>query len=282
MAKIAAVLRLSRPSLAQHFPLPPPSSTSQFDEKRALDLPNVIPENSFLKPILLPGSERVITRVKMAAEMQAPSGTVPLDIAPPDEDIAEKQTALGGSLQKIVRFDLREEGTHVLAVSLSYSENTMSKDNSASSGRVRTFRKLYQFVSQPCLSVRTKISDFPPTPAVGTAASCYALEAQLENVADGSITLEQVQFNPKRPFRSTSLNWDFGKSDLTAVEAPVLVPRDVVQVAFMIEQEAGGSGNAQKEMRDGRIVLGQLSMRWRTAMGDEGILNTGWLMTKKT
>ena len=190
---------------------------------------------------------------------------------------------VGGSLQKIVRFDLREEGNHVLAVSLSYSENTMSKDNSASSGRVRTFRKLYQFVSQPCLSVRTKISDFPPTAATGKTTSRYALEAQLENMADGSIILEQVQFNSKRPFRSTSLNWDIGgRSDMTEVEAPVLVPRDVVQVAFMIEQEAESSGNVQKEVKDGRVVLGQLSMQWRTAMGDEGILNTGWLMTKKT
>ena len=218
----------------------------------------------------------------MAAEMQAPSGTIPLDIVPSDEDITEKQMGPGGSLQKIVRFDLREEGNHVLAVSLSYSENTMSKDNSASSGRVRTFRKLYQFIAQPCLSVRTKVSDFLPVSATDKAASRYALEAQLENMADGPISLEQVHFNPKRPFRSTSLNWDFGGSDTTEVEAPVLVPRDVIQVAFLIEQEAGGNENDQMEMKDGRVVLGQLSMQWRTAMGDEGILNTGWLMTKKS
>ena len=68
---------------------------------------------------------------------------------------------------------------------------------------------------------------------------------------------------------------------MTEIEAPVLVPRDVIQVAFLIEQQVAGGKEAQREMKDGRIVLGQLSMQWRTAMGDAGILNTGWLMTKK-
>ncbi|KFZ07264.1 hypothetical protein V502_09874, partial [Pseudogymnoascus sp. VKM F-4520 (FW-2644)] len=75
--------------------------------------------------------------------------------------------APAASLQGIITCHLREEGPHVLAVTVSYSETT------ATSGRVRSFRKLYQFVARPALVVRTKI---------GTVDGGWALEAQLENV----------------------------------------------------------------------------------------------------
>ena len=236
---------------------------------------------------LLEGIERVITGVKIGAEMQTPSGTVPLDLTPLDGDTTKHQLEPGQSSQKIVRFDLREEGNHVLAVSLSYSETTISKDKSASSGRVRTFRKLYQFAAQPCLSVRTKVSEFSTTvPSTSKDASGrparFALEAHLENVADGSIMLEKVSFVTKASFRSTSLNWDANNQDGEWNGPPYLIPRDVMQVAFLLEEQTQDKVElSAKEVKDGRTVLGQLSIQWRTAMGDLGYLTTGWLMTKK-
>lgn len=190
-------------------------------------------------------------------------------------------------MQKTVRFELREEGNHVLAVSLSYSETTMSNEHSASSGRVRTFRKLYQFIAQPCLSVRTKVSEIQPKDVKGTKSSVsnqrFALEAQLENMADGPITLEEVAFRPKSPFRSTSINWDVAPSDLEHVDAPTLTPRDVSQVAFLVEQahDQYGTNSLRESTKDGRAILGQLNIRWRTAMGDMGFLSTGWLMARR-
>lgn len=229
-------------------------------------------------------AERIITSVQIAAEMQAPSGTVPLDLTPYDDETTKNQTERGESLQKIINFDLREEGNYILAVNLSYTETTMSKGRPASSGRVRTFRKLYKFLTQTCIRVRTKVSDFPPTIVDGTAHTYnitrFALEAQLENMAEGSVTLEHIQFDPKQPFRSTSLNWDLENSDTMDAEMPVVAPRDVVQVAFLIEYQTDDSDGTQLETRDGRIVLGHLSMQWRTAFGDQGFLDTGWLMTK--
>lgn len=74
----------------------------------------------------------------------------------------------------------------------------MGTDYQASSGRVRTFRKLYQFVAQPCLSVRTKASELPSVevenkslgPYGRTKLLRYALEAQLENVGDSAVVLK--------------------------------------------------------------------------------------------
>ena len=236
---------------------------------------------------LLEGAERVITGVKIGAEMQTPSGTVPLDLTPAEEEHIKNVLEPGESSQKILRFDLREEGNHVLAVSLSYSETTMSKEKSASSGRVRTFRKLYQFAAQPCLSVRTKVSEFPISGLngeknVSPEPTRFALEAQLENMADGPIMLEKVTFNTKGPFQATSLNWDASAPDAERNESPDLIPRDVLQVAFLIEEQKQGVGPLpQREVKDGRTALGQLNIHWRTAMGGSGFLTTGWLMTKK-
>jgi trafficking protein particle complex subunit 13 len=99
---------------------------------------------------------KIIGSVKIKAEMQTPSQTVALELmvnkldSPKDgQDGLDK----GESLLKVVRFDLKEEGNHVLAVSVTYTE-TSSVPQEADSGvqpgggRFRTFRKLYQFIAQ--------------------------------------------------------------------------------------------------------------------------------------
>ncbi|PGH02110.1 hypothetical protein GX51_04813 [Blastomyces parvus] len=241
--------------------------------------------------------------------MQTPSQVVSLELSPTGEDSQPGGLEKAQSLQKIVRFDLKEEGNHVLAVSVSYTETTLAQRDQetapgggggggggatqAASGRVRTFRKLYQFIAQPCLSVRTKATELAPLevdnralgPYGKTRLLRYALEAQLENVGDGAISLGSTTLNPKPPFKSKSLNWDFERSDSPRAGPPTLNPRDVLQVAFLVEQEQGqqeGLEGLQKDIsRDGRTILGQLSIEWRGSMGDRGFLTTGNLMTKR-
>lgn len=297
------VLRLSRPSLSQRFPLPRQDKSSSFyiDSETALDHTSGGTDEQFLfSPVLtlppafgsayvgetfsctlcanneLPAdAERQITSIKIQAEMQAPSGTTSLETAPSDEGLSKFAMEPGGSLQKIVRFDLREEGSHTLAVNLSYSETTISREQSASSGRIRTFRKLYQFVCRPCLNVRTKVSNLPGISQ--SQMERFVVEVQLDNMADSSITLKNASFNPKSAFRTTSLNWDvLEKQD---AGCPIMAPRDVLQIAFLVEQQDDSS---RKEVtKDGRTILGQLGIQWRTAMGDSGFLTTGWLATKR-
>ena len=224
-------------------------------------------------------SERQVTSVRVGAEMQAPSGTTTLEITPSHQEAAKVNP--GESLQKIVRFELREEGNHTLAVNLSYSETKISKDQSASSGRVRTFRKLYQFLARPCLGVRTKVSNLPPGDSDVTLsqAARYVLEAQLENLADDTITLESATFNSKPAFQHTSLNWDTDNSDNQHHGKPSMAPRDVLQIAFQVEQQK--EGPSKEVTKDGRTLLGNLDIQWMTIMGDRGFLSTSWLTTKK-
>ena len=224
-------------------------------------------------------SERQVTSIRIDAEMQAPSGSTALEASPLDKEAVVVNP--GESLQKIVRFELREEGNHTLAVNLSYVETTISTDKPASSGRTRTFRKLYQFVARPCLGVRTKVSHL-----IGNSnddesqPARYVLEAQLENYADGIITLEAATLNPKPTFKCTSLNWDARTPDMPHSEKPMMAPRDILQIAFLLLEQRK-DGPDKEVTRDGRTLLGNLDIQWVTVMGDRGFLSTGWLTTKR-
>ncbi|KAF9885336.1 hypothetical protein FE257_013053 [Aspergillus nanangensis] len=312
------VLRLSRPSLSYQNPLP--SANTKISNKASLSYPSdhiddrfTLTPNLTLPPSFgsayvgetfactlsanneLPEDEtsRVVTSVRIVAEMQTPSQVASLSLEPADDTAAKDGLQKGHSLQKIVRFDLKEEGNHILAVSVSYTETLIGSDSQAASGRVRTFRKLYQFVAQPCLSVRTKSSELTPLEVENKSLGPYgksrllrfALEAQLENVGDGTVVVQQTKLNPKPPFKAVSLNWEVKRTDQPDSQPPTLNPRDVLQVAFLVEQEEGqqdGVEALQKDLkREGRAVLGQLSIEWRGAMGDKGYLTTGNLMTRR-
>lgn len=174
-----------------------------------------------------------MTSVRIVAEMQTPSSVAPLDLEPSDDSAHSNGLQIGESLQKIVRYDLKEEGNHILAVSVSYSETRIGQDSQAASGRVRTFRKLYQFVAQPCLSVRTKASELPPLevnnkslgPYGKTRLVRFALEAQLENVGDGAVVVKVS--NPSGI--NMHFNWE-AKFWLTHATANTIEPQTTVQI----------------------------------------------------
>ncbi|KAI9815020.1 MAG: hypothetical protein M1827_002863 [Pycnora praestabilis] len=304
------VLRLSRPSLAIQHPLPRAHS-SRICTNAALSYPASNSDDQFiLSPLLtLPpafGSAyvgetfsctlcannefpekndgRLVNAVRISAEMQTPSQTIPLDLTPAGAEPAESSLSPGQSLQKIVRFDLKEEGSHTLSVVTRYSETLMSTKegsstrNEAAGGRVRTFRKLYQFIAQPCLAVRTKLTPLScnamSSPSQGSSNMNYALEAQLENVGESVLLLQGVTMNTTTQFKSTSLNWDGPVADKNKYQSPILNPHDVMQVAFLVKMSEVEDGEVVDDniASDGR--LGQVSIEWRSAMGDRGYLTT--------
>ncbi|KAL2073191.1 hypothetical protein VTL71DRAFT_10515 [Oculimacula yallundae] len=339
------VLRLSRPSLSIQHPLPTPSpspsptpsqSHSNPHPSASLAYPSTTTDPFILSPLLtlppafgsayvgetfsctlcanneiLPGSSaaaKVITNVRIEAEMKIPSSGVPLSLvlgpesSPTDEienskEKSESETdpekdtdkdqdgvdlAPGKSLQKIVNFDLKEEGSHVLAVTVTYSETTPT------SGRIRTFRKLYQFVCKGCMVVRTKTGALPSSSSATRSGDKekdqekekvkvkesrrWALEAQLENCGEEIITLDMVVLETTEGFKSQGLNWEVvGHGE--EMERPVLMPGDVQQVCFLVEEVIGDED--VPEPVDGRLVFGILSLGWRGAMGNRGFLSTG-------
>ncbi|KAH8730167.1 hypothetical protein GQ44DRAFT_607141 [Phaeosphaeriaceae sp. PMI808] len=299
------VLRLSRPSLATQYPLPnsqdlgisPKASLAyplqgdkndQFLLSPVLNLPEAFGSayvgetfsctlcaNNELDPS---DTTKAASGVRIQGDMQTPSNPAgsPLDLTGSLQDSeATESPGPAESLQRVLRFELKEEGNHVLAVTVTYTETALG-EGKAASGRVRTFRKLYQFVAQQLLSVRTKAGDItrqggPPR---------YLLEAQLENMGESVVCLEAVNVNPKPPLKSTSLNWDTQPPGTQNHSAPILGPRDVVQVAFILDLQLGteeAENDALNSTTDNKRLLGQLAIQWRGALGDRGSLSTGWL-----
>ncbi|KAL5346146.1 hypothetical protein ACLOAV_009179 [Pseudogymnoascus australis] len=205
----------------------------------------------------LPTDAPRVHSVKIEAEMKTPSLTTSLPVSfassstpsSPDSDTVS-QTALpptdlapSASQQGIITCHLREEGPHVLAVTVSYTETT------ATSGRVRSFRKLYQFVARPALVVRTKI---------GTVDGGWALEAQLENVGEEALVLEGVRLDTKSWFRARSLEslWDGEKGE----KGKAVVGRGgVQQVCFVVEKV----GEPDEIGEGGKVFMGVLNISWR-------------------
>lgn len=291
------VLRLSRPTLATQTPLPETSLGNGLDisPNASLAYPSSDDSSAFpLTPLLtLPaafgaayvgetfactlcvnnevqeGDSRSVSGVKIVAELQTPSnkaGTT-LDLRSEDGAVdVPEEVAPGATLQRTLRHELKEEGPHVLAVTVTYTETLRSSEGGASGGRARSFRKLYQFVSQQLIAVRSKVTQRKRMEKdVGRQ---WILEAQLENVGEASAVLEKVWLKERDGISYKALNGADGR------DATVLKPQDVEQVMFLLEEQERPEDIAK------RVPLSQLNVDWRNAMGERGSLTTGWLASK--
>lgn len=223
-----------------------------------------------------------IRDVRIEAEMKTPGSAAVQKLTLGPQGVHEgeagkadcKDLEPGQTLQRIVNFDLKEEGNHVLAVTVSYYEATET------SGRTRTFRKLYQFICKGSLIVRTKVGPLPPSAkkvggksqpqeGQGVADRRWIMEAQLENCSEDVMQLQRVVLDLETGLRYRDANWKVSGS-----AKPVLHPGEVEQVCFVVEED--GKGVAAEEA-GGRVVFGVLGIGWRTEMGNRGYLSTGKL-----
>ena len=219
---------------------------------------------------LPPSSSVAIRNVQISAELQAPGGATPLELSGQAAATAEAVSS-GETVQSIVRHDLREDGPHVLAVTVTYAEVDPGQEEE----RRRTFRKLYQFVAQPAVGVRTKISEVKRK---ASRARMFVLEAQLENLTETTVMLDTVTLNLAQGL-ARNTNWEAGlseKDDGASSTKPVLAPQDVMQVAFVLDQIDGKELDEKRE----RVLLAQVHIDWRGPMGEKGELTTGWLGCK--
>ena len=300
------VLRLSRPSLATQTPLPTTSFGSNLDIPAQASQAYPSAEHSSTSPLTplltlpasfgaayvgetfactlcvnnelsLPDTGKSITAVRIAAELQTPSNTtgIPLELA---TAFAEEEGEAGGvfppaaTLQKTLSHDLKEAGAHVLAVTISYTE-TSREGEVASGGRARSFRKLYQFVAQPVLAVRSKVSSLGMSKENGRK---WMLEAQLENVGEERVVVEKVCLNG-----GSGIEWsggvgreEEGGGSASQGKAIVLKPRNVEQVMFVVRDRGWTTPGG------GAKALAQVDIDWTSAMGEKGKLMTCWLSAR--
>ncbi|KAB5585355.1 hypothetical protein GE09DRAFT_1166228 [Coniochaeta sp. 2T2.1] len=211
--------------------------------------------------------KKTIRDVRIEAEMKTPgsAATITLDLVGAEGGVDGADLQPGQTLQRVVNFDLKEEGNHVLAVTVSYYEAT------ATSGRTRTFRKLYQFICKSSLIVRTKPGVLPRGREGGRR---WVLEAQLENCGEDIVQLERVVLDLEPGLSYVDCNWE-----ATGGKRPVLHAGEVEQVCFVIE-EGAVDGRGVDESKEGKVVFGVLGIGWRGEMGNRGFLSTGKLGTR--
>lgn len=230
----------------------------------------------------------VVSGVKIVAELQTPTRNQAGDggIALPLEGAAsthedEGEGGEGGgvkikpgeTLQRTLRHELKDEGQYVLAVTVSYTEETLLPQHGGTvvGSRTRSFRKLYQFISQQLVAVRSKVTERKKKDT--TAAREWVLEAQLENVADGGagIVLEKVWL------KESEEDGVVAKA-MMDVGGTVLKPGDIEQIMFLVKEDK--KENAEDVDLSMKVRLGQLNIDWRSAMGEKGSLTTGWLSSR--
>ncbi|KAG6278436.1 hypothetical protein E4U47_005616 [Claviceps purpurea] len=270
--------------------------------------PSASPSNSpSLSTTAATSPTKSIRHVRIEAEMKTPSlvgAAHKLSLGcPPTEGV---DLAPGETLQRLVNFDLKEEGNHVLSVTVSYYEATET------SGRTRTFRKLYQFMCKASLIVRTKVGALGGVVVAegegeGEGASKrssssdsssrrrrrrrsssgggggrgrkWILEAQLENSSDETMQLDRVDMEVQEGLVCRDCNWGVREGGLggpAMVQKPILHPGEVEQVCFVLSLDE----ERPAEAVDGRIMFGVLGIAWRGGMGSRGFITTGQLGTR--
>ncbi|GAB7365229.1 hypothetical protein MBLNU230_g6315t1 [Neophaeotheca triangularis] len=214
------------------------------------------------------GSARKASAVRIEARLQTPGNREGMELELEGEGEGFEQA--GGTLQRVLRCELREEGPHVLAVSVSYTE---IGGDAGGEGRSRTFRKLYQFVAQQLVAVRSKITTVKSRAGESGEGRKWVLEAQMQNVGDSSVVLESLWLEEREGLGSRDFNGGV-EAGPSSKEATVLKPQDVEQVMWLLEEE-------EKVMEEGaRVPLARLNLNWRGAMGEKGSLTTGWLTSR--
>lgn len=291
------VLRLSKPTLATQTPLPQTNFGNGLDisSKASLAYPSADIDSSFpLTPVLtLPSAfgaayvgetfmctlcannevkendNRAVSGIRISAELQTPSNEKgqALELASADGEGTVGDIEPGGTLQRTLSHELKEEGQHVLAVTVTYTETLLGSGGGASGGRARTFRKLYQFVAQQLIAVRSKVTERRRR-GKGEGRQ-WILEAQVENVGETTVSLGKLWLKEREGVSGKGLN---GGEDRDMV---VLKPQDIEQVMFLLTAKQG-----YLDAATGRVPLAQLNIDWRSAMGERGSLTTGWLASR--
>ncbi|XP_059052882.1 trafficking protein particle complex subunit 13 [Achroia grisella] len=194
-----------------------------------------------------------VQSVSIKADLQTNSQRIPLTTqsqSPTMLDVDE-------TLSDVIHHEVKDLGTHILVCEVTY----MSNYNTLAS-----FRKFFKFEVMKPLDVKTKFYN--------AESDDVYLEAQVQNITSGAITLEQVSLESSHQFIVKSLNeFDNGKSvfgDIT-----LLQPQESCQYLYCLTPKE----NISKEIKllAAAKNIGKLDIVWRSNLGEKGRLQTSQL-----
>lgn len=161
------------------------------------------------------------------------------------------------TLSDVIHHEVKDLGTHILVCEVTY----MSNYNTLAS-----FRKFFKFEVMKPLDVKTKFYN--------AESDDVYLEAQVQNITSGPITLEQVSLESSQQFTVQSLN-EFNDTCSVFGNVTLLQPQESCQYLYCLSPRE----NILKEIKllAAAKNIGKLDIVWRSNLGEKGRLQTSQL-----
>ncbi|KAM3965405.1 trafficking protein particle complex subunit 13 [Aphomia sociella] len=194
-----------------------------------------------------------VQSVSIKADLQTNSQRIPLSTqsqSPTMLDVDE-------TLSDVIHHEVKDLGTHILVCEVTY----MSNYNTLAS-----FRKFFKFEVMKPLDVKTKFYN--------AESDDVYLEAQVQNITSGTITLEQVSLESSQQFTVKSLN-EFDNGQSVFGDVTLLQPQESCQYLYCLTPKE----NIAKEIKllAAAKNIGKLDIVWRSNLGEKGRLQTSQL-----
>ena len=291
------VMRLCKPSL--HFsmpvpfpPLPPPDGEPQPGVALSgmLTLPQSFGDiylgETFSCYISLSNTSSIdLAHVGLKVEVQTQLQRETLA----DSSISEtaiSRFAPSQTLDKIIEYELKDVGIHILICSALYTDST---------GERKYFRKFFKFQVNNPLSMKSKTHAMPPP------LNEILVETQLQNAMPRQIFLQSVDFRPAPQFDAEDLNTFAPSLSAAPLGTTIESPEASSSTDYPVSSDVGlpsfGSlaylkaGDTQQYMfrLRGKVppnqlrqvsTLGRMDVVWRTSMGESGRLQSNTVQRK--
>ncbi|XP_063364243.1 trafficking protein particle complex subunit 13 [Cydia amplana] len=195
-----------------------------------------------------------VQSVSIKADLQTNSQRIPLTT---QQSQTPSMLDVDDTLSDVIHHEVKDLGTHILVCEVTY----MSNYNTLAS-----FRKFFKFEVMKPLDVKTKFYN--------AESDDVYLEAQVQNITSGPITLDQVSLESSQQFTVKSLNED-ENGDSVFGDVTLLQPQESCQYLYCLTPRE----SIAKEIKLLALAknIGKLDIVWRSNLGEKGRLQTSQL-----
>ncbi|KAJ2949010.1 hypothetical protein O0L34_g5950 [Tuta absoluta] len=195
-----------------------------------------------------------VQSVSIKADLQTNSQRIPLSTQQNQSPI---MLDVDETLSDVIHHEVKDLGTHILVCEVTY----MSNYNTLAS-----FRKFFKFEVMKPLDVKTKFYN--------AESDDVYLEAQVQNITSGPITLEQVSLESSQQFTVKSLN-EIDDNISVFGDVTLLQPQESCQYLYCLTPKE----NVSQEIKllAAAKNIGKLDIVWRSNLGEKGRLQTSQL-----
>ncbi|XP_049873875.1 trafficking protein particle complex subunit 13 [Pectinophora gossypiella] len=195
-----------------------------------------------------------VQSVSIKADLQTNSQRIPLSTQQNQSPI---MLDVDETLSDVIHHEVKDLGTHILVCEVTY----MSNYNTLAS-----FRKFFKFEVMKPLDVKTKFYN--------AESDDVYLEAQVQNITSGSITLEQVSLESSQQFTVKSLN-EINDNVSVFGDVTLLQPQESCQYLYCLSPRE--SISKEIKLLAAAKNIGKLDIVWRSNLGEKGRLQTSQL-----